>query len=203
MNTIAITNSMCMQYCENLTYPWRLKMQYACSEMVVLTSYSIFVTLLTEKVDCDLDRINREILNILQQNSSISVKDIAVKIGLSTTPTYERIKWMEQEGIIEKYVVLANREKIGYNLMVYCNVVLKEQSKDALVAFETAVCKMPEVLEIMSISGNYDYMLKTIAKDIQSYNDFIVNVLSNTPNISHYHSNIVLEEVKRETAMFL
>lgn len=150
-----------------------------------------------------MDRINREILNILQQNSSISVKDIAVKIGLSTTPTYERIKWMEQEGIIEKYVVLANREKIGFNLMVYCNVVLKEQSKEALMAFENAVTAMPEVLEILSISGNYDYMLKIIAKDIQSYNDFIVNVLSNIPNIGQYHSSIVLKEVKRETAMLL
>ena len=150
-----------------------------------------------------LDKTDRKILNILQEDCTIAVKEVAARIGLSTTPTYERIKWMEQEGIIEKYVGLVNREKLGYNLMVYCNITLKEQSKDALLQFERAVSKMPEILEIISISGTYDYMLKIVAKDIQSYNDFVVNVIADIPNIGQYPSSIVLKEVKRETAILL
>ncbi len=140
------------------------------------------------------------ILNILQEDSTISIKDIAHKIGLSTTPTYERVKRMEQEQVITKYVALVDREKLGLNLLVYCNIVLKEQSKKALMSFESAVSEMPEILEVISISGTYDYMLKIVAKDISAYNDFVVNVISNIPNIGQYHSSIVLKEVKRDTA---
>ncbi len=147
-----------------------------------------------------LHKLDIEILNILQKDSTIAVKDIGERIGLSTTPTYERLKRLEQEGVITKYVALVNREKVGLNLLVYCNIVLKEQSKKALMSFESAVLKMPEVLEVISISGTYDYMLKIVAQDINAYNDFVVNVISNIPNIGQYHSNIVLKEVKRETA---
>ncbi len=148
----------------------------------------------------NLQKLDIEILNILQMDSTISVKDIAEKIGLTTTPTYERIKRLEQDGIITKYVALIDREKVGLNLLVYCNIVLKEQSKKALMSFENAVLKMPEVLEVISISGTYDYMLKIVAEDINTYNDFVVNVISNIPNIGQYHSSIVLKEVKKETS---
>jgi len=147
-----------------------------------------------------LDKLDIEILNILQNDSTISVKDIAVKIGLSTTPTYERIKGMEKDGIINKYVALIDREKVGLSLLVYCNIVLKEQSKKALINFEKSVLKMPEILEVISISGTYDYMLKIVAKDIFTYNNFVVDVLANIPNIGQYHSSIVLKEVKKDTA---
>lgn len=147
-----------------------------------------------------LDNTDQEILEILQEDSTISVKEIAAKVGLSATPTYERIKYMEEEGIIRKYVALLDREKIGLSLLVYCNIVLKEQSKRALMTFEKEVNAMPEVLEVISISGTYDYMLKIIAKDIAAYNEFVVNVISNIHNIGQYHSSIVLNEVKRETA---
>ena len=147
-----------------------------------------------------LHKLDIEILNILQKDSTIAVKDIGERIGLSTTPTYERLKRLEQEGVITKYVALVDREKVGLNLLVYCNIVLKEQSKKTLMSFESAVLKMPEVLEVISISGTYDYMLKIVAQDINAYNDFVVNVISNIPNIGQYHSNIVLKEVKRETA---
>ncbi len=147
-----------------------------------------------------MNKLDIEILNILQNDSSLVVKDIAEKIGLSKTPTYERIKRMEHDGIIIKYAALVNRELVGLNLLVYCNITLKEQSKKALMNFEAAVTKFPEILEVISISGVYDYMLKIAVKDITSYNDLIVNVIANIPNIGQYHSSFVLKEVKRETA---
>ena len=148
----------------------------------------------------NIDEIDAAILEVLQQDSTVSIKDIAAKVGLSATPTYERIKQLEERGVIRKYVALVDREKIGINLLVYCNIVLKEQSKKALVDFEKAVSKIPEVLELISISGTYDYMLKIAATDINAYNDFIMNKLANIPNIGQYHSSIVLSEAKRETA---
>lgn len=146
-----------------------------------------------------MDLKDKMILSIIQEDSTYSVKEISEKIGLTFTPTYERIKQLEKQGIIEKYVGLLNREKLGLNIVVYCNVRLKEQSKKVLETFEKNIMQYDEVQEIISLSGEYDYMLKIIAKDINSYNEFTVNVISNIPNIGQYHSSIVLHEVKKST----
>ena len=150
-----------------------------------------------------MNQIDINILNILQKNCTISVKDIAKEVGLSYTPTYERIKHLEESGIIQNRVAILNPSKIGINLFAYCNVVLKEQSQSALQNFEKSVSEFPEVMEVLSLSGVYDYMLKIAAKDIASYNEFIVNKLANTPNIGQYHSHIVMSVVKDETAFCL
>jgi Lrp/AsnC family leucine-responsive transcriptional regulator len=147
-----------------------------------------------------LDDIDKAILNILQHDSRVAIKDIAEKVGLSATPTYERIKHMEQAGIITKYVALIDRKKIGLDMVVYCNIVLKEQSKKVLVDFEKAVSKIAEIVEVISISGTYDYMLKIAVADISAYNDFVMNVIANLPHVGQYHSSIVMNEVKRQTA---
>ncbi|NAW51982.1 winged helix-turn-helix transcriptional regulator [Elizabethkingia argentiflava] len=147
-----------------------------------------------------LDDKNKQILEILQQDAKLSVKEIASRIQLSFTPTYERIKNMEESGIISKYVALIDRQKIGLKVAAYCNVTLKEQSKQALMKFEEAIKDIPEIVETISVSGNYDYMLKVVATDIDSYNKFIINTISNLPNIGQYHSSIVMTEIKKETA---
>ncbi len=148
-----------------------------------------------------LDTIDHHILNILQEDSMISVKDIAEKIGLSFTPTYERMKSLKQKGIIKKYVAIVDRELSGYNIMSYCNVVLKEQSLKKLQEFEHKIMNESQVLEVVSLSGTYDYMLKIVAKDIADYNNFMIKVLANIPNIGQYHSNIVLSVIKEETKL--
>ena len=148
----------------------------------------------------NLDEKNCQILEIIQEDSTFSVKEIATKIGLSFTPTYERINHLEQSGIIKKYVALLDREKVGLEIAAYCNISLKEQSKSAMRAFEEIAISIPEIVEIISVSGTYDYMLRIIATDIKSYNDFILEVISELPGIAQYHSNIVMSEVKKETA---
>ena len=150
-----------------------------------------------------MDKIDIKILTILQRDSTVSVKDIAKKVGLSYTPTYERIRHIENLGVIKSRATILNPAKVGINLFSYCNVILKEQSNQALLEFEAYVKNIPEIMEVVSLSGNYDYMLKIATKDITSYNNFVVNVLSNTPNIGQYHSNIVMSVVKDETAYFL
>ena len=150
-----------------------------------------------------MDKIDIKILTILQKDCTISVKDIAKEVGLSYTPTYERIRHIENMGVIKSRSTILNPAKVGIHLFSYCNIILKEQSNQALLEFEECVKNIPEIMEVVSLSGNYDYMLKIATKDIESYNKFVVNVLSNTPNIGQYHSNIVMSVVKDETAYFL
>ncbi len=147
-----------------------------------------------------MDAIDIKILNILQKDCMISYKDLAKKIGLSYSPTYERIRLMEEAGIIKSRVTILNPSKIGVKLFVYCNVTLKEQSKKSLLDFERSISKMPEVMEVISLSGVYDYMLKIASTDVEAYNNFVMNRLANIPNIGQYHSNIVLSIVKDDTA---
>lgn len=150
-----------------------------------------------------MDKIDAKILNILQKDSLASTKDIAKKVGLSYTPTYERIKYLEESGVIIARATILNPAKVGIKLFVYCNITLKEQSKKALLDFERAVLKIPEIMEVISLSGNYDYMLKIATRDIEAYNGFVMNKLADIPNIGQYHSNIVMSIVKDETAYLI
>jgi Lrp/AsnC family transcriptional regulator, leucine-responsive regulatory protein len=146
-----------------------------------------------------MDNLDLKILNILQEDSTIAVKEVAAKVGLTYTPTYERIKHLEESGVIVGRPTLLDPDKIGIRLFVYCNITLKEQSKKKLLDFEAAVSLIPEVMEVISLSGVYDYMLKIATRDIQSYNEFLMNKIANIPNIGNYHSNIVMNMVKQKT----
>lgn len=150
-----------------------------------------------------MNKIDAKILNILQKDSTMSIKTIAQQIGLSYTPTYERIKFLEKSGIIKNRVTILDPNKIGIKLFVYCNITLKKQSQKDLLDFEKSISEIPEIMEVISLSGTYDYMLKIANKDIESYNDFIVNKLADIPNIGQYHSNIVMSIVKDETAFYI
>jgi Lrp/AsnC family leucine-responsive transcriptional regulator len=150
-----------------------------------------------------MDKTDAKILNILQKDCTLSVKDVAAMVGLSYTPTYERIKHMQESGIIKKSAVILDPSKVGIKLFAYCNITLKKQSKENLKDFESEVIKIPEILEVTSLSGVYDYVLKIATTDIEAYNNFIVNKLANISNIGQYHSNIVMSMVKNETSYYL
>ena len=146
-----------------------------------------------------LDKKDKLILSLLQEDSRLSVQEISEKIGFIFTQTSDRFKQFQKVGFGKKYVAILNREKLGINIVVYCNIRLKEQSQKTLKEFEDYISKYDEVQEIISLSGEYDYMLKILASDINSYNNFTVNIISNGPNIGQYHSSIVLAEVKKTT----
>lgn len=150
-----------------------------------------------------LDKLDTRILNILQKDAALSTKDIAQQIGLSVSPTHERIKRLRTEGYIEKYVALVNREKLGKQLMVLCTVTLKEQSMETLKNFEESVIQFEEVLEVLCIAGGQDYLLKVVVEDVNDYHTFVVTQLSSLSNISTLSSSFVLKEIKRETAFHL
>lgn len=150
-----------------------------------------------------LDKLDYKILNILQEDNTIAIKDLAERIGLSFTPTYERVKSLKNNGIIKKYVAIVDREKVGYELVSYCNVTIKNKSVEILRDFEEKLNKCPEIVEVVSVSGVYDYMIKIVTKNIKEYNDFVEKTFTNYPHIGDYHSSIVLCTVKEETKIFL
>ena len=144
-----------------------------------------------------LDKKDLEILKLLQENARITIKEISGKIHLSTTPVHERIKRMEESGVIKQYVTLVNHEKVKKGLMVICYVSLKQHSKNAGVKFIKTIHELNEVVECFSISGEFDFMLKVICEDMNSYYDFHVNKLSEIENMGHVQSIFVMGVIKQ------
>lgn len=146
-----------------------------------------------------LDHIDKKILELLQENARLSNKEIAEKIGLSVTPTYERIKKLENEGVIEKYVAILNEEKTGNELTVFCMINLIDQSRNTFNAVEKILKKKPQITSIYSITGAYGYILKIIVKDIKAFNEFVVNDLANIKQINRFESMVALDNIKNTT----
>lgn len=145
----------------------------------------------------NLDEKDLEILRLLQMNARITVKEIAETIHLSTTPVHERIKRLEQTGIISGYAAMLDAAKLGKKLMVICYVSIREHNKTAGSKFIKAIISLPEVLECFSISGEFDFMLKVLTQDMESYYDFHVNKLSQVENVGHVQSTFVMGVVKQ------
>lgn len=143
-----------------------------------------------------LDKKDMAILKLLQENARVTVKEISEKIHLSTTPVHERIKRMEENGVIKQYVTLVDQNKIDLNLMVICYVSLKEHSKNAGVKFIKTINELHEVIECYSISGEFDFMLKVVCKDMNAYYDFHVNKLSQQENMGNVQSVFVMGIIK-------
>ena len=137
------------------------------------------------------------ILGLLQQNARVTVKEIADKIHLSTTPVHERIKRMEASGIIKQYATLLDHTKVNKSLIAICYVSLKEHSKTAGTKFVKAIMLMPDVVECYTISGEFDFMLKVMCADMNAYHDFHVNKLSNIENMGHVQSVFVMGVIKQ------
>jgi len=148
-------------------------------------------------LDVSLDKKDLEILKLLQENARITIKEISGKIHLSTTPVHERIKRMEESGVIKQYVTLVNHEKVKKGLMVICYVSLKQHSKNAGVKFIKTIHELNEVVECFSISGEFDFMLKVICENMNTYYDFHVNKLSQIENMGHLQSIFVMGIIKQ------
>lgn len=139
-----------------------------------------------------LDKIDLSILKLLQQNARITVKELSEKVHLSTSPVHERVKRMEQAGIIKQYVTVLDAAKVGKGLMVICYVSLRQHSKNAGDKFIRSILEMNEVLECLTISGEFDFMLKVVAENMDDYYHFHVNKLSQTDNVGNVQSVFVM-----------
>lgn len=148
-----------------------------------------------------LDKLDQAILGLLQHNAHLTMQEIGQRVNLSKTPVHERIKRLEREGIIEKYVTLLDKKKLGNPLLVYCQVTLDKQTRDTFVGFDATVSELPEVLECSRVSGAFDYLLKIIVRDMSAYNRFYQEQFSVIPGILHISSFFVMEEIKHTTVI--
>jgi Lrp/AsnC family leucine-responsive transcriptional regulator len=148
-----------------------------------------------------LDQKDLAILKLLQQNARITVKEISDKVHLSTTPVYERIKRMEETGVIKQYATLVDHAKVKKGLMVICYVSIKQHNKTSGAKFIKAIHEMDEVIECYNISGEFDFMLKVIIENMDAYYDFHVNKLSEVDNIGNVQSTFVMGIIKQTHVM--
>jgi DNA-binding Lrp family transcriptional regulator len=144
-----------------------------------------------------LDAKDIAILALLQQNARMTVKEIADKIHLSTTPVHERIKRLEASGVIKQYATLVDHTKVKKGLIAICYVSLKEHNKTAGTKFIKAINAMREVIECYNISGEFDFMLKVVSEDMNAYHDFHVNKLSQVENMGKVQSVFVMGIIKQ------
>ena len=148
-----------------------------------------------------IDKIDITLLNLLQNNTKLNTKELAQKVGLSVTPTYERIKRLEKQGYIKHYVAILDRKLIDKNLMVMSFVSLILHSRDMQIEFEKSVIEYAEVIECFHVTGSYDYQLKVVVSDMEEYQSFIKNKLSSINNIANVQSSFVMSSLKDTTAI--
>ncbi|MEP3837737.1 MAG: Lrp/AsnC family transcriptional regulator [Algibacter sp.] len=147
------------------------------------------------------DNTDKKLLEYIQADSKQTNKELSNKLGLSVTAVYERIKKLEKEGYINSYVAVVNKEKVGRSFVVFCHVKLLQHSQEFVKRFEKEVTSINEVLECYHLSGDYDYLLKIIVKDMAEYREFMVNKLTNINHIGSTHSMFVISEVKYTNAI--
>ncbi|MEM6802690.1 MAG: Lrp/AsnC family transcriptional regulator [Bacteroidota bacterium] len=144
-----------------------------------------------------LDQIDRRILKLLQEDCRVTIKEMSFRFSLSSTPIFNRVKRMEKAGIIDKYVAILNPEKIGKKFSAFCHVSLKDHSKSLVQKFVDTVNGLNEVMECHYVTGNADFILKIITKDIEAYNQFIIDKLFQIENISKVESLISMAVSKK------
>ena len=144
-----------------------------------------------------LDQKDLAILKLLQENARITIKEISDKMHLSTTPVHERIKRLEETGVIKQYAALVDHTKVKKGLMVICYVSLNLHNKNAGSKFIKAIQEMNDVIECYNISGEFDFMLKVVAENMDAYYDFHVNKLSQVENMGRLQSVFVMGIIKQ------
>lgn len=147
----------------------------------------------------NLDAIDKALLTLLQTNSKSTTKELSSQLNLSVTAVYERIKKLEREGIIDKYVVLLNKNKIDKGFVVFCHLKLTQHTIECISEFEQEVTQLEEVLECFHVSGEYDYILKICIKNMEAYREFMVTKLTTLKHIGSTHSTFMISEVKSST----
>ncbi len=146
-----------------------------------------------------LDSTDKKLLELLQHDSKLNIKELAAKMNLTKTPVYERIKKLEKSGVIDKYVAVVNREKLDTNMVVFCTVTLDSQKLEQINEFNSAIYKIPEVVECYLMGGSNDFLLKVVVKDLNEYHLFSSGKLAALPNLSQIRSTFVLNEIKKST----
>jgi Lrp/AsnC family transcriptional regulator len=148
-----------------------------------------------------LDRYEKRILALLQEDASLSTAAIAEKVGLSSSPCWRRIDRLEREGFIKRKVALVDRRKIGLNAQIFAQIKLNAHGRANLDEFAAAIRAFPEVLECYVLMGSVDFLIRVVATDIEAYERFFFDRLSQLPGVQEVNSTVALSEIKATTAL--
>lgn len=150
----------------------------------------------------NLDRYDREILRLLQQDGRISNQDLADRIGLSPSPCLRRVRALEEAGLITGYRALVDAKALGLSLMALIHISTDQHTPERFESFESAVREIPEVLECLLITGQAaDYQLKVAVKDMDAYQELLLNRITRIPGVTGVHSSFVLRRVVDRTTL--
>lgn len=147
------------------------------------------------------DKTSIKIIHALQRDASLSVQQLAEAVGLTATPVWRRLKALEEAGVVRRRVTLMDRERLGLAVCVLAHVSLVRHTEGAVEAFERMVQACPEIMECSSTTGESDYLIKVVARDMKAYERFLQEHLFRTPGVASVKSSVVLREVKYETAL--
>jgi Lrp/AsnC family transcriptional regulator len=148
-----------------------------------------------------LDRYEKRILALLQQDASLSTAAVAEKVGLSASPCWRRIDRLEREGFIKRKVALVDRKKIGLNAQIFAQIKLNAHGRANLDEFTAAIRAFPEVLECYVLMGSVDFLIRIVATDIEAYERFFFDRLSQLPGVQEVNSTVALSEIKATTEL--
>lgn len=148
-----------------------------------------------------LDAYDKKILALLQEEATLSTAEIAERIGLSQSPCWRRIQRLKEEGVIRRQVTLLDRKKIGLNTQIFAQVKLNAHGRNHLTDFATAIGDFPEVLECHVLMGAVDFMLRIVTEDVEAYERFFFEKLSQVPGVQEINSIVALSEIKSTTTL--
>lgn len=148
-----------------------------------------------------LDTLDKKLLQFLQADAKITHKELSGNLKLSVTAVYERIKKLERSGVIAQYVTLLDRKSLDVGFQVFCHVKLAKHEQEAIKEFEREVKSLDQVLECYHVSGDYDYLLKVIVKDMEDFREFMISKLTTLNCIGSTQSSFTISEVKNTTAI--
>lgn len=151
----------------------------------------------------NLDETDKKLLKLLQANSKQTNKQLSLRLNLSVTAVYERIRKLERAKVISSYVALVDKKIVDKSFVTFCSIRLTQHTQDYIMKFEKEVTKLDEVLECYHISGDYDYLLKVIVEDMDKFREFMVKELTTISHIGNTHSAFMINEVKHTTAITL
>jgi Lrp/AsnC family leucine-responsive transcriptional regulator len=146
-----------------------------------------------------LDAIDKKIIEFLQQEGRLANNELAKRIGLTTTPTLERVRRLEREGYIQGYTAIINKEKVGRGFIAIVKVTLSVHQLNLLEEFTAAVQKIPEILECYHTTGDGDFLLHVVAKDTTDFEQLMRNKLTTLPDVERLHTSIVLNTIKEQS----
>src|ERR1700689_300330 len=148
-----------------------------------------------------IDRLDLRLLDILQRQGALSVAEVAAQARISTTTCWRRVQQLERDGVIKARVALLDRNALGLDLRIFAHVKLATPGRDALAEFEAAIRDRAEVLECYTLTGEWDFLLKIVTKNIKSYEAFYLDYLSRFPCVRSVNSSVAVTVIKESTAL--